>query len=256
MNFDPEIKRLRTIGGCQFDNAFLAGGAITATFTKHPVNDLDFYFRDYESFRRAVDDAYDDGRWCVALTPRAITFGKSGDRPTIQLMYFKFFETAEAIFESFDFTACMGALDTASGELIFHPRFMADACARELHFNHRTEFPLASGLRVQKYLERGYTISGDEWLKVLLACQFNTPTGWEELQTQLGGHYTNEIKLAVNGRIFNFDNVIAALSERGKVDPQLVIPGALVLDSFPYFTIEPPSTYDEAIKRIAAMRGE
>jgi len=223
-----------------------AGGAITSTFTAQPINDLDIYFRSRDAFVTMLQACYEDGYWCVACTPRAITFKDNSNKVAIQLMHFKFFASAEEIFDSFDFTACMGALDVDSGELILHPRFMADVSKRVLSFNHKTDFPLASGIRVKKYLDRGYTISGDEWLKILIACQFKPSTGWTELEEQIGGHYGEAVRLSPRDSDFTLDNVIRALESIKETDPQLRLTPLTPVD-------EPPATYEQAYARIATM---
>lgn len=167
--------------------AFIAGGAITSTFTNKPIADYDLYFKSRDAFVRAVEEAYEEGLWCVCCSGRAITFVKGSD--VYQLMHFRFFPAAADIFGTFDFTCCMAAIDMDSKEFAFSEHFVSDTSRRELVFNHGTAFPIASAMRVLKYQEKGYTIKRAEMLKIAVACSFRPCAGWDELAQQIGGQY-------------------------------------------------------------------
>ncbi|KGH26293.1 hypothetical protein, partial [Comamonas testosteroni] len=89
----------------QPERGIIAGGALTSAFTGREINDIDIYFGCVGDFQLAVQDAYDEGWWCVSATDRAVTFIR-GPR-VIQLMCFGFFASPAEIFDAFDFTACM-----------------------------------------------------------------------------------------------------------------------------------------------------
>ena len=206
-----ELRSLTKEFGYTFDGAILAGGAVTSTFTGKPIADFDVYFTSRESFIAGLEKAYGNGFWCVSLTSRAITFKKND--LFYQFMFFRFFDDAQSIFDSFDFTCCMGALDLSEkGDFILHPRFLPDAAQRVLVFNYKTDFPIASALRILKYQERGYTISRSEWLKVVIACNFKEVKDWKELQHQIGGTYGNIVAMATD-KPFDLDNVIESLDK-------------------------------------------
>jgi len=190
IDLNKEVEKIRNSFN-PFEGSFLAGGAITSIISGNPVNDWDVYFKSEKAFRKAVEDAYDDGYWCVSITSRAVTFVK--DSEVVQFMYFRWFEAAQDIFDSFDFTVCMGAYDADSKELTLHPRFMPDLAAKTLVFNHGTAYPLASGLRVRKYHEKGYSISKSELLKVIIAINQKKIEAWEEYEEQVGGMYGEAI---------------------------------------------------------------
>lgn len=209
MDFKEETEKiLGAMGGYAFAGSILAGGAITSTFTKQEIRDFDLYFRSKAAFVAAVEQAYDGGFWCVSLSSRAITFAKGS--LVCQMMHFKWFADASAIFDSFDFTCCMAALDIDSKALVFHPRFLADTSKRDLIFNHGTDFPLASGVRLLKYQGRGYSISKREMIKLLTACMLKKVESWDELKEQIGGHYGESVSLDT-GKPFTADNITAAI---------------------------------------------
>jgi len=234
-DFTKEIEFLKErIGGAwPFEGCILAGGAITSVFTKKDISDFDLYFHSRKAFDAAVHSAYDQGYWCVSITSRAITFAQ-GDL-VFQLMHFRFFPDANAIFESFDFTCCMAALPMDSQQLVFHPRFLADTNKRELIFNHGTDFPLASGVRVLKYQQRGYTISKTELIKLLVAVTRTKIDSWDELKEQIGGHYGEKVTVDTS-KEFNPANLTAAL-ESVRFEPGC--------DS-----VENPATAEEALAKI------
>jgi hypothetical protein len=200
---------------------FLAGGAITSAITNTPVRDFDLYFKSKEDFVECLEAMYDDGFWCVAITPRAVTFSDNGT--IFQLMCFNWFKDAEEIFAKFDFTINMAAIDLEGGKFIKHDDFVRDISARTLRFNHRTEFPLGSMMRVRKYLGRGYTIEDSEYLKIVIACAMKNITSWDELKRQIGGQYGEAMRLDTSTD-FTLDNAIAALNtalEREKKEGSL-----------------------------------
>lgn len=167
--------------------AFIAGGALTSAFTNSPINDVDIYFKDKESFVDAIHCAYDDNLWCVAATDRAVTFVR--DDCIIQLMHFDFFPTAEAVFDAFDYTVCMAAYDIDAKDFVFQEDFMKHAAQRKLSFHSGTRYPYNSLLRVLKYQQRGYTLNKADLLRIGLSCQRVPVASWEDLADAIGGQY-------------------------------------------------------------------
>jgi hypothetical protein len=72
---------------------------------------------------------YADACWCVAITPR------ENNETVYQLMPFAWFETANQIFDKFDFTAVMAAIDLETGGLFRRKDFIRDLSRRALRFN-------------------------------------------------------------------------------------------------------------------------
>ena len=168
----------------------LAGGAITSLFTNKPINDLDIYFRCKDDVMQFfVNEIMSTNIWVLANTKKAFLFKQSQSDVLIQLIYFQTFKTAEDIFDTFDFTACMGAYDFDKEEFVFHDDFFKANSQRHLMFNSSTAFPLVSALRVEKYKEKGYSISKTEYLRILLTCMNLHIDNYEDLKDQLGGMY-------------------------------------------------------------------
>ena len=189
--------------------AWAAGGALTSVYTGQTINDVDLYFKNKASFEDAVRGAYDDGMWCVSKTSRAVTF-VYGPK-VVQLMHFNWFESPQAIFDSFDFTCCMAAMDCETKEIIMHDDFLKHCSQRFLKFHAGTAFPYGTVARVLKYQKRGYTIGTNEMLRIALKCATVPIGSWDELKDQIGGQYGEAV--AINGEgDFSIDAAIAAMN--------------------------------------------
>ncbi len=114
---------------------------------------------------------------------------KMEEEPSVQIMSFDEFPTAQHIFEAFDFTCCMGAFDLDAKEFILHGQFLTHCAQRFLSFNPTTRFPYASAWRVRKYEEKGFTIGKMEFQKILMACADKPIKSWDDLKEQIGGVY-------------------------------------------------------------------
>lgn len=209
-NYKAEADKIRQ--ACYpIPGAFAAGGAVTSVFTGKPINDVDVYFKSREAFEYAVADAYENSWWCVSSSKRAVTFSDNGGTP-VQFMHFDFFPTAQDIFDAFDFTAVMGALDFDTGEFAFHDDFLKHNSQRLLRFHPGTRYPLASATRVLKYQDRGYAIGKGDILKIALASRKVKIDTWEDLKDQIGGAYGEKVVLAGEGHEFSLDAAISALT--------------------------------------------
>jgi hypothetical protein len=192
-----------------FKGAFLAGGALNSVFTKRPIADFDLYFRSEKAFQRACVQAFEDGYWCCHASPRSVTLSDSGT--IYQFMHFDYFDTAEKIFDAFDFTICMAAWDIDTKDFVFHKDFLVDCASRTIRFHRKTRFPIISALRVLKYQERGYTIDRQNMLALALTVADLKLQSWEDLEAQIGGIYGNKISVVRDGD-FSVDKVIDSLS--------------------------------------------
>ncbi|MFU0504148.1 hypothetical protein [Pseudaminobacter sp. NGMCC 1.201702] len=233
MAYEAERKQILGATPLRFDNAFVAGGAVTSVFTGADINDVDVYFKSRRAFETGVYQAYEDGLWCVAASKRAVTFAQNGD--VVQLMHFDYFPTAECIFKAFDFTICMGALDLDAGPkskwegiklvttgeehpesgFVFHPDFMKHNSQRFLKFNPGTRYPLASATRVLKYQQRGYTIGKGDMMKIALAVRGVRIESWDDLKDQIGGAYGDKVVFEKEDTPFSLEAAIEALTVEG-----------------------------------------
>ena len=213
--------------------AWVAGGALTSVYTGLPVNDVDIYFNGRKSFEDAVHRAYDDGFWCVAKTSRAVTFVYGTH--VIQLMHFNWFDAPSSIFDSFDFTCCMAAMDCETKDIVMHEEFLKHCSQRFLKFHSGTAFPYGTVSRVLKYQKRGYTIGVNEMLRIALKCSSCDINTWDDLKEQIGGQYGESVNLNRSGD-FTIDAAIEAMKGmqvvRSSNDPMPDTPDELIKSIF------------------------
>lgn len=180
---------------------FIAGGAITSIFSGKDINDVDVYFRDYESLVVVLknlfnhDDVEDENFFDLSsfsliytnLTKKSILFTK--DSLNIQLIYFRFFDTPTDVFNTFDFTINMGLYDCANEEFVLHEDFLKDIAQRKLAVNPKTAFPIISLLRIDKYKQRGYKVSRKDFINLCLAVNKLDIKSWDDAADAIGGMY-------------------------------------------------------------------
>jgi hypothetical protein len=195
MNYEFEKNKLYSLIGKNLlselkgKECYIAGGTITSLFCNREINDIDIYFKSEKAFIEFVESIWEDGNgWIVASTDKA-TLVKSSKYEEYQMIHFKFFPNAEDIFKAFDFTVCMGAFDFETETFKLHPDFLQHNSQRILKYNANTAFPIVSLLRVQKYKDKGYTISKPELIRIVLSCMNLEINTYEELKEQMGGMY-------------------------------------------------------------------
>jgi hypothetical protein len=173
-------------------DAIIAGGAITSAFCNRDVNDLDIYLRSEDDFFGLITELYSESNFtliCANMTNRSILFRDKETKQDVQLIVYKFFPTVEDIFNDYDFTVNMGALSTSDDQFHFHADFFKHNSQRYLQFHTGTTYPLISALRVQKYKDKGYTISKAQMLRLLLTISKLEINSWEDIKDHCGGFY-------------------------------------------------------------------
>lgn len=210
----------------EFDlpGCFIAGGAILSIVTKTEINDYDVYPKTNSAMIDAFYSLINDyGCFVVNITDRAVTFKSNstkndkGERAIVQVMTYDTFETAEKIFQNFDFTVCMGAFDCDTKSYAFHDDFYPDIACRALRFNPKTRYPLNSLIRVTKYQNKGFFASKPEHVRMILTTiERGLPNSWEELESQIGGTYGRQISLLRDDIPFSFESAIELLSDIGE----------------------------------------
>jgi hypothetical protein len=198
------------------DKCFVAGGAILSAVTKSDVSDYDIYPKSKES---AVDLIYylmeEEGCFIVNISDRAVTLKSNehkndkDERIIVQIMMFDGFDTADKIFEFFDFTVCMAAFDCDTKQYIFHPDFWPDVAGKTIRFNPKTRYPLNSMMRLSKYRTKGYVLPTSEMIRMSLTLMTSRlPTSWDELEAVIGGTYGQQVKLHTEGKEFSIQAAI------------------------------------------------
>jgi hypothetical protein len=200
--------------------AFVAGGTITSLFCNRDINDIDIYFRSKEDAADFVSGIIEDREWVICYTNKAILF-KYQNKTLCQAIYFNYFDSAEKIFDTFDFTVCMGAFDFEKEEFVLHEEFIKHNAQRILKFNENTAFPIISVLRIQKYRDKGYNISKSEYIKIILSCIILNINNYEELKEQTSGMYGesyDKVLKPQEGEEFNLKTIISKIDELAIAD--------------------------------------
>lgn len=216
--------------------AFIAGGTITSLFTGNEINDIDIYFRNEESMLAFLKEHWKNGQtYVTCLTNKSVLMvkGKEPDFLKLQLIHFKYFKDANDIFNTFDFTVCMGAYDFSDEQFYLHKEFMKHNSQRILKFNKNTAFPLVSLLRVQKYANKKYSISKSEMIRIMLSCMVLDIKTIDDLKNHLGGmygvNYDKLVKLE-EGEEFSIDLIIDKLTDISKSDDYFKKPEEVKFD--------------------------
>lgn len=207
-----EKKKLKNILGdylydmLKLNSAIVAGGSITSIFSNRDINDIDVYFHSKKDVANFMQEVMDENAWIVSHTNKATLFKYRNVE--VQIIHFDVFETIDDLFNTFDFTVCMGAFDFNKENFVLHEDFLKHNSQRILKFNQNTAFPIISALRVRKYEGKGYTISKPEFLRIILTCLSLNIDSYEDLKDQMGGMYgVNYDKLLQHEEDEGFDLV-------------------------------------------------
>lgn len=170
------------------NRVFIAGGAIRAVFANEQISDYDVYFRNESDRKNFLCDCEDDLEK-VFESNNAITFKTKDGKITIQAIILDelLSDSANGIFNEFDFSICMGAYDFLSKEFVLHEKFLEHLSSRELFYNINSKYPIASMARMRKYLKKGYRISGVEIIKLALRINNLKMKTFSDLKEQLEG---------------------------------------------------------------------
>lgn len=125
----------------------------------------------------------------VFLTDNAITL--SGK---IQLVI-RFYGSPEDIHENYDFVHAMSWWRSEDGHLETPEKSLLAMMAKELIYNG-SKYPLASIIRARKFIQRGWSISAGQYLKMVLQLgdmDLNNPVVLEEQLTGMDVAYFHEV---------------------------------------------------------------
>lgn len=195
---------------CEYD-FYIAGGAITSIVTNKEINDFDVYIKrgcDLLSLMKEIKN----NTTILSATHKSVFVNHSG--VNINFIFLDTYERAEDIFDTFDFTCVMGAYDITNDEFICHDDFLLHNSQRILMFNPKTSFPIMSAIRIKKYVDRGYKISKNEFLRVMLTISKLNISSYEELGEQIGGLYGIDVEEVFDTeKEFDMDYVIQQICD-------------------------------------------
>jgi len=184
------------------NKSIITGGCIASMLLGEAINDYDIYFTDLESalkitqyfVKRDLGDRsppvsikditnikgkdeqrvfckmrsgmmralHKDRKFSVrVLTSNAITLSDD-----VQLIT-RFAGSPDQIFENFDFVHCTNYYVSGTGEVVLRKEALHSLLAKRLIY-HGSLYPIASIMRVRKFLDRGWTISAGQIVKMSL----------------------------------------------------------------------------------------
>lgn len=161
---------------------WLAGGALRRTLLgKEPDSDFDFFFSDADQLKAFASSLEANGFYKVRETEHHLHYrgqidGKGVARD-IQLIRFKFYQSAAEVIDSFDYTICQVAFD---GSSLFLGEFTLWDLGRSRLAVHKITFPVSSARRLLKYAQQGF-VACSGCLNALVVATANNP----ELRTDI-----------------------------------------------------------------------
>lgn len=140
------------------NGAWCAGGAIRRTLMKQPLDsDFDFFFRSAEALAEwekklpatlsLFRETEHHKHWKGTVEGSAIPV-------EIQAIRFRYYDSAEAVIDSFDYTITQFARD--GSKLVTTPEALWDLGRKRLAI-HKVTYPVATMRRMLKYTRQGYT---------------------------------------------------------------------------------------------------
>lgn len=116
----------------------------------------------------------------VFLSSNAVTLSNK-----VQIVI-RFFGEPDAIHANYDFTHCTCYWEASTGQLTLRPEALESLLSRTLVYNG-SRYPVASLLRVRKFVERGWRINAGQVLKMALQIGELDLTSFAVLEDQLTG---------------------------------------------------------------------
>lgn len=139
---------------------WIAGGALRAHFAREPIKDIDVFFAKQRQLDAELQRLLNFGYTVVYDNPKVLRLNKA--HTNVDLVKTKFKDPLNTIAQ-FDFTVAAIALD--ADKLVYHEDFFVDLAARRLVLND-VPFPVATLVRIQRYINKGYRCCPEELRKL------------------------------------------------------------------------------------------
>lgn len=170
------------------ENCFLAGGAIYSIHNRQKVNDYDFYFYNKEKIVELKSLIKKLNIYLNNETKWAITFNIKGS--TFQFITKNFGQPRDVV-SKFDFYHCMNYFEFKNNFISYSKKYEPNV----LMFNTKCVYPFRSLERLQKFIQRGFTIKSSELIKIALAINIQKIENVEKLKDQCEGMYISNYDL-------------------------------------------------------------
>ena len=161
---------------CNEDGPWIAGGALHRTYRKLPLSDsdVDVFFKNKEQLDKYLlelnSNALKSGKYSVknyivSEWHHTMVVSYMEHDWKIQCVSFKYFDTIEDLFRSFDINVCCIAYDGTN--VVYEHNALNEINNNLIHFNANSiNYPSVTLKRLVKYVKMGYDIE-DYDLKVL-----------------------------------------------------------------------------------------
>ena len=161
---------------CSEDGPWIAGGALHRTYRKLPLSDsdVDVFFKNKEQLDKYLLELnsnalsttkYSVTTYIVSEWHHTMVVSYMDTEWKIQCVSFKYFDTIEDLFRSFDINVCCIAYDGTN--VVYEHNALNEINNNVIHFNANSiNYPSVTLKRLVKYVKMGYDIE-DYDLKVL-----------------------------------------------------------------------------------------
>lgn len=147
--------------------AMIAGGICTALFAgSDDFGDIDIYFRDEERCSKFYGNTLFGSP--EITTKRAKTYRYNLEKIQI-ICDLRYMGKPAEIISKFDLRVNQCVYDIESQTFYMHKKFLEDLAAKKLTINPNANRPISTMKRVVKYVQKGYSISGPELIKLGIA---------------------------------------------------------------------------------------
>ena len=229
---DPFIKSLIK------NNIIVTGGCITSMLLNEEVNDFDIYLKTETA-------AYHLANYYCSLVPGDIAPTIDEDRIIIKLpkgkalkkrdpkgkytisfissmaitltdkiqITIRFYGEPDKIHENYDFVHCTNYWTSWDKELVIRPNALKAIKGKKLLYIG-SKYPIASIVRIKKFVDRGWKISAGELLKMSLQINELNLEYKEQLKEQLTGMYSKDLSNVVKDTKVN---------KEGKIDKKSLL---------------------------------
>lgn len=169
------IDSLPKIGG----GVFLAGGSlrrvISGITTKD--SDFDFFFKSETDCIEFDKKLIESGFVIKYKNDKNTTYERDGIK--VQSIYFQYFDSPQAVIDSFDFTICQLAYD---GEYLYAGEYTLWDIARKRLVVNKISFATSTVRRLIKYAKQGFTACSGCISEILKAVVVNPETIQSEVE--------------------------------------------------------------------------
>ena len=149
------------------------GGRDYAYFERRPPAEAGDYVSEVMDDPRKIADVAEETEEAIAARPeepayRAVFLSSNAISLTRKLqIVIRFFGEPDEIHANYDFVHCTNYWEARTGALVLRPEALTALLSRSLVY-HGSRYPVASLMRIRKFIQRGWRINAGQVLKIAL----------------------------------------------------------------------------------------